>query len=289
MRGGANSISIWLVPLGLLALAAALFAFDASGLATQLSGFEYSLYQQQNPRTYEDPFARSHLHVRVLNFDDAALRKFGAWPWASDRLAELTAALKKDGALVVVFAFPLDLGDPASPQRFAAQLPANPEYDAARATLNKMVSSDEAFAEAMSGTKAVTGFTLTNVTGDDNVPLKPAIASDGASNPYVHVAEFDRAVRALPLIETASAALGAMNLTPDRDGVLRNVALVDRLNGKPVASLDTAALAVALAPPQIHAMDGSIPGIDASPSIARISFGGFFLPTRRDGAITPWY
>src|SRR5512146_697317 len=289
MRGGANSISIWMVPLGLVVLAAALFAFDAGGLATRLSGAEYSLYQHQHPRPYEDSFARGHFHVRVLNFDDRATRRYGAWPWESDRLTRLTAALKKDGAAIIVFAFPLDSGDPASPQRFAAQLPPGPEYDAARATLNRMVSADEAFAEALSATRAVTGFTLTNVAGDDNVPIKPAVASEGTSDPYFYVAGYGRAIRALPLIETASTALGAMNLTPDRDGVLRNIALVYRLNGKTIASIDMAALSAALAPPRIHAMEGSVPGIDAWPSIARISFGGFLVPTRRDGAISPWY
>lgn len=289
MRGGSNAISIWMVPLGLLVLAAAIFAFDIGGFATRLSGAEYGFYQHQNPRSYQDAFARSHLHVRVLNFDDAATRRYGRWPWAADRLAQLTSALKKDGTAVAVFAFPLDSGDPASPQRFAAQLPPGAEYDAARATLNKMVSADESFAQALSRIKAATGFTLNDVAGDGSVPAKPAITVDGAGNPFFYVADTHAAMRALPLIESASAGLGAMNLTPDRDRVLRNVALVQRLNGKAVASVDMAALALALAPPHIQAAEGTFPGIDATPRIASVSFGGFSVATRRDGAIAPWY
>ncbi|MGN6517324.1 MAG: CHASE2 domain-containing protein [Rhizomicrobium sp.] len=289
MRGGANSISIWMVPLGLLVLAAAIFAFDVGGTTARLSGAEYAFYQHQDPRPYEDAFARSHLHIRVLNFDDAAARQYGRWPWAADRLAQLTTSLKKDGAAVAVYAFPLDSSDPASPQRFAAQLPAGAEYDAARAALTKMVSADEAFAQALSGIKAVTGFTLGDATGDSSVPVRPAITVEGAGNPFFYVADAHDAVRALPLIESASAGLGAMNLTPDRDHVLRAVGLVHLLNGKPVASMDMAALGLALAPPHIQSAEGTIPGIDAIPRIASISFGGFSVATRRDGAITPWY
>ncbi|HWA31675.1 MAG TPA: adenylate/guanylate cyclase domain-containing protein [Rhizomicrobium sp.] len=289
MRGGAHSITIWAVPLGLLALAAALFALDLGGVATALSGAEYGFYQQERPRPYEDPFARSHFHVRVLNFDDAAIEKYGAWPWASDRLAQLTDALKAEGSSVVVYAFPLNSGDPASPQRFAAQLPQAPQYDAARDALNKMVSADEALGESLVGARAVTGYTLENISGDTTVPVKTALSTEGSDDPFHFVSTYRFAARALPLVETASFGVGAMNLAPDRDGVVRNLPLIYRLNDAVVPSIDAEALRAALTKPEIHSMEGSIPGVDATPHIASVSFGGFIVPTRRDGAFAPWF
>ena len=289
MRGGANSNSIWALPLGLLALAAAIFALDLGGAATRLSGLEYDVYQQQHPRPYADPIGRGHYHVRTFAFDEKAIEKYGRWPWASDTLTRATEALKKAGAPVIVYAFALDASDPASPQRFAAQLPPDPANDAAREALNTMMSADEALGESLAGVKAITGFTLRNDAGDDSVVSKAKITADGASDPLFYVQTYRYASRALPLLETASAGSGALNLAPDRDGVLRGLPLVYRLNGKPVPSLDAETLRSALAPMAVHGAQGTIPGIDANPRIANITFGGFVVPTRRDGAMAIWF
>ena len=289
MRGGANSISIWAVPLGLLVLAAAIFALDLGGAASRMAGREFDFYQHERPRIYEDTFARGHFHVRTFILDAAATAKYGPWPWASDTLTRATEALKKAGAPIIVFAFALDANDPASPQRFAAQLPPGPENDAARDALNKMVSADEAFAASFTGLKAITGFTLNNDAGDDDVLAKAKIAADGASDPLRYAQQYRFASRALPLLETSSAGSGALNLAPDRDGVLRNLPLVYRLNGKPVPSLDAEVLRAALAPMTVHGAEGTIPGVDATPRIANIAFGGFIVPTRRDGAFAVWF
>lgn len=289
MRGGANSISIWALPLGLLVLAAAIFAFDLGGVATRLSGLEYDFYQHERPRPYTDTIARGHYHVRTFVLDDKAVAKYGHWPWASDTLARATDALKRAGAPIIVYAFALDANDPASPQRFAAQLPPTPENDAARAALNAMVSADEALGGAFAGVKAITGFTLSDDTGDDSVVSKAKITADGASDPLFYAQTYSYASRALPLLETASAGSGALNLELDRDGVFRSEPLVYRLNGVPVPSLDAETLRNALAPMSVHGAQGTIPGVDAKPRIANVTFGGFSVPTRRDGAMTLWF
>ncbi|HEY8949911.1 MAG TPA: adenylate/guanylate cyclase domain-containing protein [Rhizomicrobium sp.] len=289
MRGGAHSISIWALPLGVLLLAAAVFALDIGSVATRLSGAEFDFYQHERPRKYEDTFARGHFHVRTFMLDEKAIAKHGHWPWASDTLTRATESLKKAGAAIVVYAFALDANDPASPQRFAAQLPDTPENEAARDALNKMVSADEAFAASFAGIKAITGFTLSNESGDDDVLAKAKIATDGASDPLHYAQQYNFASRALPLLETSSAGSGALNLKPDNDGVLRNLPLIYRLNGKPVPSLDAETLREALAPMTVHGAEGTIPGVDATPRIADVSFGGFSIPTRRDGAFAIWF
>ncbi|HEY7979606.1 MAG TPA: hypothetical protein VID67_15555, partial [Rhizomicrobium sp.] len=73
MRGGANSISIWALPLGLLALALAAFALDLGGMATRISGVEYDFYQHERPRPYTDTIGRGHYHVRSFVLDDKAV------------------------------------------------------------------------------------------------------------------------------------------------------------------------------------------------------------------------
>lgn len=289
MRGGANSISIWAVPLVLLALAAAVFALDLGGAATRLSGLEYAFYQHEKPRPYEDSFARGHFHVRVLTLDQKAIDTYGHWPWESDTLTRAAEALKRAGAAIVVFAFPLDSHDPGSPRRIAAQMPDTPENAPLRDALDKMMSADESFGESLSGIKAVTGFVLNDDSGDVSVPSKAKIAADGASDPLHDTREYPFALRALPFLETSSAGTGALNLAPDRDGVFRNLPLVYRLNGAPVPSIDAETLRIALAPMAVHGAQGTIPGVDAAPRIANVTFGGFSVPTRRDGAFAIWF
>ena len=289
MRGGANSISIWALPLVLLAAAAAVFALDLGGAATRLSGLEYGFYQHAHPRPYEDSYARGHFHVRLLHIDDKAAEKYGRWPWAADQLARVTEGLKKAGAPIVIYAFALDAGDPASPQRFAAQLPDDAQNAPARAALNQMISPDEAFAESLNGIGAATGYTLADDDGDDRVSVKAPITQQGAPNALNYLPRYSYALRALPLIESASTASGALNLTPDRDGVFRSLPLVNHLGGETVPAIDLDALRAGLGAVVLHGADGTVPGLDADARLANISVGNTSIATRRDSAITIWF
>ena len=287
MRAGAKSITIWALPLAVLALAAVVFRFDLGAAATRLSGLEFDIYQTLKPRAYQD--APGGVHVRALAIDPQAVARYGNWPWSSDKLKLLTDRLKQAGASVVVFGFALDSADPASPQRFAAELPQTPDTEAARASLQGMMSSDESFAASFKGIKAATGYTLTGDGGDDSAPLKQPIAADGAKNPFGAVPRFDYATRALPLFEAESAGNGALNLSPDRDGVLRSVPLLYRLRDTVVPGLDLDVMRLEQGKIAAHGAEASIPALDGAAYIAGISVGTMLIPTRRDGAITLWF
>ncbi|HUB84941.1 MAG TPA: adenylate/guanylate cyclase domain-containing protein [Rhizomicrobium sp.] len=291
MRAGPNAIGIWALPLAILVLAAAAFAFDLGGAATRLSGLEYDSYQHFKPRIYESPLARSGYDVRVLDIDAAAIAKYGNWPWPSDTLKRVTDVLKSAGAPIVVYAFALDANDPSSPQRFAAQLPPGPQNDAVRNALNNMVSADENLAASFQGIKAVTGFVLNNETGDDEAPSKAKIAFDGVKNPVSFVPRFAYATRSLPLFEAASAGTGALNLGPDAGGVLRNIAMVSRIGDAIVPSLDSEVMRLASgkAALVLHGAAGNMAVLDAAPRLAGISAGGFDVKTRRDGAMSIYF
>jgi adenylate cyclase len=291
MRAGPNTVGIWALPLAILLLAAIAFALDLGGAATRLAGVQYDSYQHFKPRMYESPLARSGYEVRVLDIDAAAIAQYGNWPWPSDTLKRVTDVLKTAGAPIVVYAFALDASDPSSPQRFAAQLPQDPQYDAVRETLNKMVSADESLAASFQGIKVVTGFSLENQTGDDVAPIKAKIVLDGARDPLSYVPNFAYAARSLPLFESASAGTGALNLAPDAGGVLRNVAMISRIGGAVVPSLDTEVLRLASDKDTIrlHGAAGNIAILDAAPRIASISAGAFDVKTRRDGVMTIYF
>ncbi|HEY5337781.1 MAG TPA: adenylate/guanylate cyclase domain-containing protein [Rhizomicrobium sp.] len=291
MRAGPKSIGIWALPLAILVLAAAVFALDLGGLATRLSGLEYDSYQHFQPRPYESPLARSGYDVRAFDIDSAAIAQYGNWPWPSDTLKKVTDTLKKAGAPVIVYALALDASDPASPQRFAAQLAPVPENDAARDALNKMISADENLALSFQGIKAVTGFALTDSTGDGVAPVTAKIVVTGADDPLSHTPQFAYVARALPLFEAASAGTGALNLPVDPGGVLRSVPMILRVNGMTVPSLDAEVLRIASgkAALTVHGAESSIPALDPAGRITGISAGVFDVNARRDGVMAIYF
>ena len=280
-------VAVWAFPLAMLVLAVLVLGSDAAGIATRLRGILFDAYQHSAPRTYEDPRAKSGFGVHVLDIDQASLTRFGPWPWPRAALAKLTNELKEAGAAVVVFDFPIDQPDSVSPRNLLAEVPAGPQYDAARTALSQMPSPDDAFAAALRSEKSVTGFTLGTSTVSRAPQLKIDIAFTGTKAPFAFVPQFDQASGPLEEIEQASAGLGALNLVPDKDGKVRRVHLIFQFADKPVASLDAEAARVAEGQPSIllHGDDGDRDLLPGRAGISSVSFGTTELPTATDGSV----
>jgi len=290
MRVGAKPYASWALPLAILAVAAAVIMLDIGGVESRLAGLQSDTYQRIKPRDENLALTASPYKARALVIDSAAIAKLGAWPWSDDALKKVTEALKKAGAPVIAFAMPLSESAPDSPQRFADKLPQTPDFDAARAALEKMTTADESLADAFSGAEIVTGFTARNDAGDDLVPVKAPIMVRGIQYPFSYVPQYRFAARSLPLIETASAGAGSLNLPPDRDGVVRSVPLVLNISGKIVPSLDAETMRI-LGKDRlsIYGAESSVPLLDPKPRIASLSTESLTAMTRRDGALVIYF
>jgi adenylate cyclase len=290
MRAGAKSFASWALPLAILAVALAVIVLDIGGAASRLAGLQFDIYQRVKPRDENLALISSPYKARALVIDSAVTARLGSWPWPDDTLKKVTDALKKAGAPVIAFAMPLSESAPDSPQRFAEELPQTPDFDAARTALEKMTTADESLADAFSGIKIVTGFTARNDAGDDLAPVKAPITVQGIQYPFSYVPQYRYAVRSLPLIETASAGEGALNLPVDRDGVVRSVPLVLNIGGKIVPSLAAEAMRV-LGKDRlsIYGAESSVPLLDPKPRIASLSAGSLTAMTRRDGALVLYF
>jgi adenylate cyclase len=225
--------SIWAFPLIALALALALLGSDWSGMASGLRGFLFDSYQRTAPRRYQDTRAQAGFSVRVLETTAASHAE----------LAKLLADLRTKGAEMAVLVTPLDATDPTSPKSLIAEIPPGPGFDATRGALEQMPSPDKALASAFSHIATVTGFTL----GEPGAPIMPrnTVGFSGEKYPFSRTQDFPSAAGPIPALAEASAGMGAFNLAFDRDGEVRRMPLAFRLKGKPVASLDAAALRVA--------------------------------------------
>jgi len=253
-------LALWTWPAAILVAALLVLWTDPGGFASHLRNIEFDAYQYSKPRAYEDPHEKTGLTVRTLDVDAASLAKFGPWPWPRATLAKLTSELKDAGASFVVFAFPLDQPDAASPKVLLGSLPSGPETDNARAVLAKMPSPDDALARAMASTHAVTGFVLGDAPGGKPPGLRAAVTLHGNSGAWDTVTNFSSAAGVIDTLESASSGEGALNLPVDKDGKLRAFPFVFRLQGKPVltADIETVRLANAASSVSLDVKDAGV-------------------------------
>src|SRR3569833_614715 len=221
-------IATWAIPAVVLAVLLAFLASDAGTVATGLRGILFDAYQHAQPRAYQDTKARSGFAVRTLDADAASLARFGAWPWPHAVLAKLVRDLKAQHAAMVVFAFPLETPDPASPKSLLSQLPAGAAYDAVRTTLSQMIGPDDELAASMSTLATISGFTL-GAQGARRPVVRAPLQFAGSKDPFGHVPQFALAAGAVAPVERTSLGIGALNLRFDADGKVRRMPLAFRL------------------------------------------------------------
>ena len=280
-------IAVWAFPLIMLALALFVLGTNVGGTASRLRGILFDNYQVSRPRAYEDTLASSGHSVRVLDIDAASTERFGTWPWPHSALAQLVDALKAQGASMVIFVTPLDQPDPASPKNLLALVPPGPAYDEARATLEHMPSPDDALASALTGVKAITGFTLGDARPARTLTLKATVAWSGLRDPFGRVRAFDQASFSLSAIEMASAGVGAVNLDFDPDGKVRRMPLVFRLRDKAVPSLEAEMLRLSEGRDAItlKSDDGNGGLFGSKAGVASVDTGHGELATAPDGSL----
>jgi adenylate cyclase len=229
---------IYLLPLAVLLIAIGT-RIVAPDLLDRLSLIAFDLYQRASPR---EP---GNAPIRVVDIDDKSLAKIGQWPWPRTVVAKLVDQLAAAGAAVI--AFDIDFAEPdrTSPKLL---LPLIAQNGGVQSDAEKLLSSlpdpDQALAAAMRKLPVATGFILTG-RGDARPPAEKAGFAFTGTDPLGQVETYTRVVPNLPVLEAAAAGNGFLNQTLDWDNVVRRVALVMSLNGKPYPSLAAEALRLA--------------------------------------------
>jgi adenylate cyclase len=223
-----------ILALGLLAALTLFLIFSPA--SQMLRNVVFDTYQ----RIY--PLKRVSAPVAIVVIDEAALTKFGQWPWPRTRMAEL---IEKIGAARPA-SIALDLSfadeDRFSPHAIAEQLPILTR-DVARA-LAGLPSNDQRFAEAIRANPVVLGISA-------EAALDPRFAAPPKAEPVRISADGLPALRSyeghignVPVLDAAAKGRGMMN-SGAQDQVVRVVPLVARVQGTIVPSLSVEALRVA--------------------------------------------
>ena len=203
--------------------------------ALRLIAFDY--YQQINPETY-DP----NLPVRVVDIDEQSLSKIGQWPWPRTTARDLLLRLASKGAAVVAFDILFAEPDRTSVEEIVKRLPASEAKSITAATAGQP-TNDETFASALKLAPSVLSVSL-NKTAGTEFQAKAGFAVAG-QDPRPFIPAFDGVIKNLPLFDEAAHGLGAFNWTPDRDQIVRRVALIYRIGKTLIPSFAAETLRVA--------------------------------------------
>jgi adenylate cyclase len=229
----------------MLALAPPRFA------AQLLERLDYIVYDLRLNLMYE-PLAPSEHKIVIVDYDQKSLEAEGQWPWSRFKLASLVTKLAENGALVVGF----DVFFPEYERNVALELKARLQGDRALhdsmitlvpqlELLGSLLDADQQFADSMSATDVVLGFSFQRDGGVRSGALPAPIfnlADAGSWTPAVvrqggYIGNVD-------VLQNAAAGAGFFDTIPDADGVVRRTPLIMQYEDKlyPTLPLDMARL-----------------------------------------------
>ena len=195
----------------------------------------FDQYQRWQPRVYQD------VGVRIVDIDDASLRRLGQWPWPRSQVAELVERLQAAGAAAIAFDVLFAEPDRTAPRALLKHWKLAPDVAARLAALD---DPDSRLAAALHGGRVVLGVAAVNAGGQRPPAPHFSLATRGP-DASARLPAFGAAIGALESLSAAAAGNGAMTFIPDADGIVRRVPLMLRAGDAMLPSLATEALRVA--------------------------------------------
>ena len=207
------------------------------------------------------PSLRGGARIVIIDIDEDSLAKVGPWPWRRERIAALIDAARAGGAAAIgvdiLFAAP----ETQSPAALARRL-ADVTGDAhARELAASLTDDDARLQHTLTSDRVALGFALAPEAEGEAPATTPALARGKINLDGVWTG--DGGVYPLPSL-AKNAALGALSLPGDADGIVRRAPLLVAAGGvlMPGLALETLRLArgvsaylLEAAPPRIVSGD----------------------------------
>ena len=189
------------------------------------------------------PLERVTNPVAVVLIDEDAIARYGQWPWPRTRIAELITRISEAGPAAIGLDLFFSEPDRFSPSAIAAEIPILPA-NLAKA-LADLPSNDEILADAIRGRNVVLGIGSSEYV-DPRFPGPPRAAPVVTSGSrHQELRSSIGYIGSLPVIDAAAVSRGLMNSGP-QDQIVRQVPLVERVQGVVVPSLGVETLRVAV-------------------------------------------
>jgi len=168
--------------------------------------------------------------IAVVQIDEAAIEKYGQWPWKRDVLAEIIWKLREAGAGVIVLPILFSEDD--------------------------RLGGDNVLAEALAGNGVISAQTGSTQANKNSVPR--GVAKIGDPLPFLF--EWPGMLGPIPLLGDNADGVGVLNTVPEIDGVVRRVPLIMRVGEETYPSIAVEVIRLATGAPsyQIKANQGGI-------------------------------
>jgi adenylate cyclase len=266
--------------VSVLIVAAILLRFIDPFFVRALRLIAFDTYQRLDPEPY-DP----NLPIRVVDIDEQSLSKIGQWPWPRTTVADLLLKLASKGAAVIAFDILFAEPDRASVEQIVKGLP-TAQADLLLAATKGQPTNDQRFAAALKQTPSVLSISL-GPGPKTTIEAKAGFAIAG-QNPRPFIINFNTATQNLALLDDAAHGIGAFNWTPDRDQIVRRVALIYRVGQTLVPTLAAEALRVAQGARSYFLKASNASGETAygqSTGLNHIRIGKIEVPTDSSGSV----
>lgn len=267
-RSGLEAAGRGAAPATAAALVAGALVLASPGVVQELDRAALDAFIRQAPAPAPSP------RIAVVAVDEASLAAHGQWPWPRDLVARLVTTLADRGAAVlafdVIFPEPDRMGTPG-------------------AAAGDPTSTDAAFAAAMTRLPVVTGFALTfppePPTGVPCVARTPAIVRQRTDAMTGRLFAATGAICDVPVLAAAAASAGAINVSPDDDGVLRRMPAVATSPGHLHVTLGIAAAATFTTSSAVvdEQPDGTLTISAGGPPVPLDAYGQLLLRPRGPG------
>ena len=215
-------ITHWSVTL-ITALIIFMFHYGNSTVVETARLKQFDLLQQTDEfRTSQD--------IGIVAIDEAAIEKYGQWPWKRDVIADIIWKLREAGAGIIVI--PILFSEP------------------------DRLGGDQVLAEALVDNGVVIAQTGTTSVNRNSVPR--GVAKIG--NPLPFLFEWPGMLGPIPLLGQNAGGVGVINTAPEVDGVIRRVPLIMRIQDDTYPSLAVEVIRLATGAPsyQIKANEGGV-------------------------------
>ena len=172
--------------------------------------------------------------IAVVTIDEAAIEKYGQWPWKRDVLADIVWKLREAGAGIIVM--PMLFSEP------------------------DRLGGDMALAEALVGNGVVIAQTGTT-SGVSRNAVPRGVAKIGDPIPFLF--EWPGMLGPIPLLGENADGVGVLNTFPEIDGVVRRVPLLMRIGEDTYPAIAVEVIRTATGNPsyQVKANQGGIEAV----------------------------
>ncbi len=214
------------------------------GWIKSLRYLAFDAYNLSYPREPTD-------RVAIVDINEASLRddRLGQWPWPRSDVAKLIENLKTMGAQSITFDIVFAEADRTSPSLLLKKIPEDRLSDTERETFATLPDPDQVMADAITAAgNVVTGFPLaTTAEATRHLPVlsKPIVMARSLDNFSGRLLKAPGVTTNIPVLENAAAGNGSFSLSPEIDGIIRQVPLFYNVEGKVYPSLALESLRVA--------------------------------------------